>query len=121
MNSWGRKKDAEIIIQRACEIRRINLGEDHPIYASSLNNLAKLNKLMGNYPAAELRYRKATDILCRLWARKISFTPRCFHNLAMLYKCSENLKRCGAIYTWIALKTCRAVLGVVSTSTMPRL
>jgi tetratricopeptide (TPR) repeat protein len=39
-------------LERATEIRRAALGEVHPDYAASLNNLALLHKEMGDYAAA---------------------------------------------------------------------
>ena len=47
---------------QARDLARQHLGEDHPDYAASLNNLAGLYRAMGNYAAAEPLFRQASDI-----------------------------------------------------------
>jgi tetratricopeptide (TPR) repeat protein len=47
--------------RRASEIDRKALGENHPAYATSLNNLAYLYQSQGDYARAESLYRQATE------------------------------------------------------------
>ena len=55
----GRYSEAVPIAQRAVELRRKQLGEDHPDYATSLNNLAFLYDSMGEYAKAGLTVASA--------------------------------------------------------------
>ena len=43
----GRYEEAEPLYRQAMEIRRTALGEEHPDFATSLNNLAELHRAMG--------------------------------------------------------------------------
>ena len=52
------------------------LGEDHPDYATSLNNLAVLYQADGRLRRAEPLYRQAMEICRRRWARTTPTTPR---------------------------------------------
>ena len=58
----GNYAAAEPLFRQASDIYRTALGEDHPDYALSLNNLAGLYHAMGNYAAAEPLLRQASDI-----------------------------------------------------------
>ena len=52
----GRHAEAEPLYLQAMEIRRTALGEQHPDYATSLNNLAALYVAMGRHAEAEPLY-----------------------------------------------------------------
>src|SRR5437764_504152 len=54
----GRYAAAMALSAQSLELRRGALGEDHPSFATSLNNLAFLYQSMGNYAAAEPLYRE---------------------------------------------------------------
>ena len=49
----GRHAEAEPLYLKSTEIRRPALGEQHPSYATSLNNLAGLYRAMGRHAEAE--------------------------------------------------------------------
>jgi CHAT domain-containing protein/tetratricopeptide (TPR) repeat protein len=53
---------AEPLLREVLEIRRETLGEQHPDYATTLNDLADLHKKMGAYTAAEPLLRQALEI-----------------------------------------------------------
>jgi tetratricopeptide (TPR) repeat protein len=53
---------AEPLCRQAVEIKRVALGESHPDFATSLNNLAMLYEATGNFAAAEPLYRQALEI-----------------------------------------------------------
>ena len=53
---------AEPLLRQAMETRRRVLGEDHSVYANSLNNLAGLYMEKGDYPKAEPLYHRALEI-----------------------------------------------------------
>ena len=61
------------------------MGDDHPDYAASLNNLAELYRSMGIYSDAEPLYRQATEI----WRKSLGEDhPDCatsLNNLALMY------------------------------------
>ena len=58
----GRHAEAEPLYKQAMEIRRTALGERHPDYATSLNNLAGLYDAMGRQAEAEELRKKAMAI-----------------------------------------------------------
>ncbi len=67
--------DAMKLAQQALEIRKNILGEEHPDYATSLNNLAGLYKSTGDYAQAEPLYRQALAIGKRFSAKSTRTTP----------------------------------------------
>jgi len=50
------------LFRQAAEVFRAALGEGHPDYAKSLNNLATLCVAMGEHDAAELLYGRAAEV-----------------------------------------------------------
>jgi len=63
----GNYTQAEPLYKQAMEIDRKALGDDHPSFANSLNNLAGIYSAMGNYTQAEPLYKQAT------WSRPSGF------------------------------------------------
>ena len=53
---------AEPLFQQALENNKQALGEKHPDYATSLNNLANLYQSTGAYAKAEPLYRQVLEI-----------------------------------------------------------
>ena len=49
--------------RQAIEIGAKTLGEDHPAYATRLNNLALLLQATGRFDGAEPLYRQAIEVL----------------------------------------------------------
>ncbi|MDK2459800.1 tetratricopeptide repeat protein, partial [Aphanizomenon sp. PH219] len=58
--SQGRYNDAEPLYLQSLDIRKRQLGDDHPDVASSLNNLAGLYESQGKYSEAENLAKQAT-------------------------------------------------------------
>jgi len=58
----GEYAKAEPLLRQALEIRKKALGEQHPAYATSLNNLALLYRNMGEYAKAEPLFRQALEL-----------------------------------------------------------
>jgi tetratricopeptide (TPR) repeat protein len=58
----GRYGQAEPLYLQALELRKRLLGEEHPYFAASLNNLAFLYKSQGRYDQAEPLYLQALEI-----------------------------------------------------------
>jgi len=61
-SATGRYEQAERLYQQALEIRRQVLGEQHPDFASSLNNLAALYGSTGRSEQAEPLYQQALEV-----------------------------------------------------------
>ena len=67
------------------EIRRTALGERHPDYASSLNNLAVLYYAMGRHAEAEPLYKQAMEIRRTALGERHPDYANSLNNLALLY------------------------------------
>jgi tetratricopeptide (TPR) repeat protein len=59
----GNYAAAETLHKRSLAIYEKALGTDHPLVATSLNNLAYLYEAQGIYPAAEPLYKRSLAIL----------------------------------------------------------
>jgi len=76
---------AEPLYRQALEIRRKVLGEQHPDYAASLNNLAVLYESMDDYARAEPLYRQALEIRKTALGEAHPYYATSLNNLAVLY------------------------------------
>ncbi len=74
------------LYRQALEIRRTTLGENHPDYANSLNNLAVLYREMGDYAAALPLYRQALEIRRTTLGEDHPDYATSLNNLAVLYR-----------------------------------
>ena len=83
--SQGRYKDAEPLYLQSLEIRKRQLGNDHPDVASSLNNLAGLYRSQGRYNDAEPLYLQSLDIRKRQLGDDHPDVATSLNNLAFLY------------------------------------
>ena len=77
---------AEPLYRQALEIRKKALGEEHPDYATSLNNLAALYHAMGAYDRAEPLYRQALEIRKKALGEEHPDYATSLNNLAALYR-----------------------------------
>ena len=82
----GRHGEAEPLFTRAMEISRTVLGEAHPDYASSLNNLAMLYRAMGRHGEAEPLYARALEISRTALGEAHPDYAQSLNNLAALYR-----------------------------------
>ncbi len=74
---------------RSCQVLEIEkevLGEKHPSYANSLNNLAGLYKSQRDYAKAEPLYRQALEINKQVLGEKHPDYANSLNNLAALYR-----------------------------------
>ena len=85
LESQGQYRLAEPLYQQATEIRRTALGEDHPEFAGSLDNLAVLYDSMGRYEEAEPLCKLALEIRRTALGEDHPDLARSLHNLACLY------------------------------------
>ena len=82
----GRHADAEPLCKQAMEIYRTALGEQHPSYATSLNNLAGLYDAMGRHAEAEPLCKQAMEIRRTALGERHPDYATSLNNLAKLYR-----------------------------------
>ena len=63
LEDTGQYAEAESLCRQALEIRRTTLGTEHPDYAASLNNLARVLEATGQYAEAKPLYQQAVEIV----------------------------------------------------------
>ena len=81
----GKVTEAIPLAERALEIRKRVLVENHRDYAIRLNHLAFLYMSMGRYEQAEPLYRQALEIIRKLPGEDATYAT-VVHNLAELYR-----------------------------------
>ncbi len=86
LNERAQYADAEPLYKQVMEIRRAALGERHPDYASSLNNLAALYDAMGRHADAEPLLKESTEIRRAALGERHPDYAQSLNNLAQLYR-----------------------------------
>ena len=86
------------------------LGEGHPDYAVSLNNLADLYRAKGDYAAAEPLYRQAMEIRRAALGEGHPDYAASLNNLALLYQAMGDYAAAEPLFRQ-AMEIYRAVLG----------
>ena len=81
-----RYDEAEPLYLQALAIQKIQLGEDHPEYAVSLNNLATLYYNMRGFDEAEPLYLQALEIRKMQLGKEHPAYATSLNNLAQLYE-----------------------------------
>ena len=76
---------AEPLFRQTIEISRHVLGENHPDFATSLNNLAAVYESTGRYSEAELLYQEAMNIRRQVLGERHPAFGASLNNLAGLY------------------------------------
>jgi hypothetical protein len=66
----GNYADAEPLYKESVSIRKKVLGEEHPLFASSLNILGSLYQDMSNYTDAEVLYGRSIAITKKVFGRR---------------------------------------------------
>jgi len=94
----GRYEEALQPASHARDLSFQYLGNDHPDFAQSLNNLAVLYKSMGNYTQAEPLYKKATEIWRKALGEEHPSFATSLNNLADLYKSMGNYTQSEPLY-----------------------
>jgi CHAT domain-containing protein/tetratricopeptide (TPR) repeat protein len=98
------------LAQKALEIQKQVLGERHPDYALSLNNLAALYRARGESARAEPLYRQALEIRKQLLGEHHPATATSLNNLALLYRDQGDYARAEPLLRQ-AVDICKLVLG----------
>ena len=94
----GDYAQAEPLYRQAMEIRRKRLGEDHPDYATSLNNLAALYEARATTPRPSRSTARRWRSGRRPWARTTPTTPPSLNNLAVLYQAMGDYAQAEPLY-----------------------
>jgi tetratricopeptide (TPR) repeat protein len=77
-------EEARPYLERALDIRKKVLGEDHPDTAMALNNLANLLSDQSSYEEAQPLYERALAIRKKVLGEEHSLTAASLNNLALL-------------------------------------
>ena len=97
LHERGQYADAEPLCKQAMEIRRTALGEQHPDYAGSLNNLAVLYDAMGRHAEAEPLYKQAMEIRRTALGERHPDYATSLNNLAILPRDGPSRRRRSAL------------------------
>ena len=103
-------EEAELLYHRSLEIRKQQLGADHPYTAQSLNNLAALYELMGRYAEAEPLLWRSLEIREQHLGTDHPSTAISLGNLGQLYVAMEQYKEAEELLLQ-ALQIFQTVLG----------
>jgi CHAT domain-containing protein len=106
----GNYTQAEQMYKQALAIRKKVLGEDHPDYAISLNNLAVLYESMGNYGEAWPLFKQSLTIIKRFLGEDHPDYATSLNNLAALYESMGNYAEAEPLYKE-ALAITKKILG----------
>jgi CHAT domain-containing protein len=93
-----RAREALSLARQALAIRRELLGEDHPDYARSLNNLAMLYRAMGDYRQALPLYEQARGLHKRRLGEDHPAYAASLNNLALLYRAMGEYRQALPLY-----------------------
>jgi CHAT domain-containing protein/lipopolysaccharide biosynthesis regulator YciM len=86
------------LAERALAIREKVLGKEHPLVARSLNNLADLYRVMGNYRQAEPLYQRSLAIREKVLGKDHPAVASSLNNLGLLYRVMGNYKQAEPLY-----------------------
>src|SRR5919199_1249655 len=78
------------LAERALAIREKLLGQEHPDFAESLNNLGELYRLQGNYTQAEPLFQRALAIREKVLGQQHPDFAESLNNLGELYRLQGN-------------------------------
>jgi tetratricopeptide (TPR) repeat protein len=106
----GNHTEALELDHRALEILRENLGEEHPLYAKSLNTLAVQYQGPGNYTEAESLFQRSIQIIQTTLGKEHDAVTEPQNNLALLYFETGNNAKAEALLQE-SLMTRRKALG----------
>ncbi|WGS71377.1 tetratricopeptide repeat protein [Pseudanabaena galeata] len=98
LRNEGKYQDAIPLAQKILTIFEKALGGDHPIVATSLNNLAGLYYSQRNYPAAEPLYKRSLAIREKALGADHPDVASSLNNLAALYESQGNYPAAEPLY-----------------------
>ncbi|MEQ8788701.1 MAG: tetratricopeptide repeat protein [Pirellulaceae bacterium] len=106
----GKYREAVPLAKETLELYKEVLGEKHPEYARSLNNLGFLLAAQGDYAQAEPLYRQALEVLKEVLGEKHPDYASSLNNLAELYRSQGDNAQAEPLHRE-ALQVRKAVLG----------
>ncbi|MDB9313906.1 tetratricopeptide repeat protein, partial [Spirulina sp. CS-785/01] len=106
----GKYAEAIPLAEQILQIRRQVLGQEHPLVATSLNNLALLYESQGRYAEAEPLYRQALEMVKRLLGQEHPDVAQSLNNLAALYQSQGRYAEAEPLYRQ-ALEMYKRLLG----------
>jgi tetratricopeptide (TPR) repeat protein len=109
-NEQGLYTFAEPWYKRCVSAVKSRLGENHPHFATSLNNLAVLYDSQGRYKAAEPLYIQALELRKQLLRENNPDVATSLNNLAELYRSQERYEAAKPLYIQ-ALELRKQLLG----------
>jgi tetratricopeptide (TPR) repeat protein len=89
---------AEFWYQRSLDIARQQLGENHPVTAASLNDLALLYELIGRYHESEMLHKQSLRIREEFLDINHLDTAQSLNNLAELYRVAGKYANAEPLY-----------------------
>ena len=98
LDAAGRYGEAIPLLKEQLNIRGRLLGKQHPLYATSLNNLAGLYQSMGDYARAEPLYVEARAIKKEVLGEKHHDYATSLNNLAELYRSMGDYARAEPLF-----------------------
>ena len=109
-NGQGLYALAQSWYQQSLSIVKSRLGENHPLYATSLNNLALLYDYQGKYEQAEPLFIQALELHRQLLGENHPDTATSLNNLASLYSRQGKYEQAEPLYIQ-AVEIVKRVLG----------
>ena len=94
----GKYSTAIPLAESVLTIREKVLGQEHPLVAESLNNLAGLYKKQGNYQKAESLYQRSLAINEKVLGPEHPDVAQSLNNLALLYREQGNYQKAESLY-----------------------
>jgi CHAT domain-containing protein/Tfp pilus assembly protein PilF len=89
---------AEPLHRQALDLIKKTLGEEHEVYARSLNNLARAYEDMGDYAQAEALFQKAVALRKQALGEKHPDYATSLHNLGRFYLVAEDYDRAEPLF-----------------------
>lgn len=101
---------AETLLKQAIDVQKNTLGQNHPNYATSLNNLAAMYRITGQYEKAESLNAQAIAIIRNALGEDHPNYAASLNGLAELYHSTGQYGKAEPLYVQ-AMEICRKVLG----------
>ncbi|BBD62071.1 peptidase-like protein [Nostoc sp. HK-01] len=94
----GKYSTAIPLAKQALDIREKVLGKEHPLVATSLNNLAELYRIQGEYQQAEPLYQRSLAIREKILGKEHPDVATSLNNLAVLYDSQGKYQQAEPLY-----------------------
>jgi tetratricopeptide (TPR) repeat protein len=92
-NAKGDNEQAKPLYERALAIWEKVHGEEHPLVATSLNNLAEIYRIQSEYEQAKPLYKRALAIWEKVHGEEHPLVATSLNYLAVLYKAQNDIEQ----------------------------